>query len=288
MGYPKTTNIHALLIIGLFCTHVAVATNIPKLRARCSDDSLDVVQASERIEWSAKCGHINEDEKYDALFIRENKRRDRPMYPTYANEALTEAWHAPVDRNAPCTVPDGITLVGFCTASCYTPEQELLFPDGFVSIREAKEARLPDIMTLSTSATLNDIQLTSTPVESYTQEATDTWHDILDFRMRSGGELKVTKNHPLIDSTGNVRTADTFKVGQALVQYEYGADAISEIIPFRYFGKVYNVTPKGEELNSQVVVAQGYLNGSAFYQNDGHTFLNQRILRRTIPGHLLK
>jgi hypothetical protein len=39
---------------------------------------------------------------------------------------------------------------------------------------------------------------------------------------------------------------------------------------------------------SQIVVAQGYLSGSAYYQNDGVNYLNRQILRRNIPESLLR
>src|SRR5258708_6055154 len=99
------------------------ATNLPRLRMRCSDDSLDPTQALERVEWATRCNLIPAEDRAEILYTRENQLRPRPMYPTFASPDLSNMWPAPVDRNAPCHIPSGYAAVGFCTSSCYTPEQ---------------------------------------------------------------------------------------------------------------------------------------------------------------------
>ena len=263
--------------------------SLVRLNMRCGEDSLSPAQAEERVEWSTKCNHISADDRNDALFTGEsNKKRPRPMYPLYATADLSAMWKAPVDRNAPCHMPAGHQVMAFCTSSCYTPEQELLFPDGFLAIKKARDLFLPEVLTLDAQSTLNNVRLKATSVASYTEEVRNTWHEILVFKTKRGGELKVTTNHPIVDGEGRVRTADSFKVGDSLVHYESGLDPIESISAIRYFGKVYNITPATEDLKSHIVVTQGYLNGSAYYQNDGANFLNRTILRRTLPEGLLQ
>jgi hypothetical protein len=263
--------------------------SLVRLNMRCSEDSLSTEQSVERVEWATKCNHITADDRSDALFTGSgSKKRERPMYPLFATADLGGMWKAPVDRNAPCTLPPGYQVMAFCTSSCYTPDQVLLFPEGFVPVKKARDLFLPQVVTLDEKSTLNNIRLTTADVASYTEEVRDTWHDILVFKTKGGGELKVTKNHPVIDSEGRVRTADSFAVGESLVHFEQGQDPIVAIEPLRFFGKVYNITPASEKPTSHIVIAEGYLNGSAHYQNDGANFLNRTILRKTIPAGLVQ
>jgi hypothetical protein len=272
---------------GLFAA-LAQAEGIVKFKARCSEDSLSITQAIERVNWAFKCGYITADDMHDALYSgAANAPRPRPEYPLFATADLSNHWAAPVDRNAGCGVPAGYSVQGFCTSSCYTPEQELWFPTGFVPIQQARASVLKQIVTLSPESRQGNLSFQNTPVDSYTMEFKDTWHDIIIFETQTGGELRVTTNHPLVDGEGRVRTADTFRVGDSLVHFESGNDPIVRLTKIKYFGKVYNVTPRAEDLTSQIVVAQGFLSGSAFYQNDGVNYLNRQILRRNLPESII-
>jgi hypothetical protein len=288
-----------IMLVGIFLLAVPKPgyADLVRLNMRCSEDTLEVAQAIERVEWAVKCGHITDDDKSDALFTGGSKPRTRPMYPLFATEDLASMWKAPVDRNAPCTVPPGFKVMAFCTSSCYTPDQVLLFPEGYTSIKVARDLFLPKIVTLDEESSLGKVGLKETDVASYTEEVRNAWHDILVFNTENGGELKVTKNHPIIDQGGKVRAAESFKVGDALMHVDVDgssdsayteADFITSVTPVRYFGKVYNVTPKTDSLKSNIVIAQGFLNGSAHYQNEGANYLNRKILRSTIPARILQ
>ena len=197
-------------------------------------------------------------------------------------------WRAPADRNAPCNVPGGMQVIAFCTASCYTGDQQVLFPEGFVEIQQAKKEILPDVMVLRDASTFDNLKLISYPVESYTEEVRPSWQDILHFKMKSGGSLKVTTNHPIMDESGVVKTADKFKVGESLVHYLHGLDPIQKIEKKGHFGKVYNLAPNTRLPISNVVVAQGYLNGSSYFQNEGEAEQNRLLLRRQLPQNLTR
>ena len=60
---------------------------------------------------------------------------------------------------------------------------------------------------------------------------------------------------------------------------------ISEVEPF--FGKVYNVMPKEYDLKSNIVVVQGFLNGSSRFQNSYIDKLQRQILHDTFDDDLL-
>ena len=60
------------------------------------------------------------------------------------------------------------------------------------------------------------------------------------------------------------------------------ADPIAKIEINKIFGKVYNVKPVTLDYVSNIVVAEGYLNGSVRYQNEFLNTINSLILRRSL------
>ena len=278
--------------IGTLCAVFMVAQaafggSAPIMKSRCNEDNLEPGPARERIEWGAKCGHITSTEREYSLY-EAGQLRPRPLYPLYGTENMAQIWRAPLDRNAPCNVPGGMSVIAFCTASCYTPEQTILFPEGFFEILTAKKQVFPDVMALRDGSTFDNLKLASYPVESYTEEVRPSWQDVLTFTMKSGGNLRVTTNHPVVDQTGVVKRADKFKVGDSLIHYLNGVDPIVSIKKEGYFGKVYNLAPATRLPVSNIIVAQGYLNGSSYFQNEGEALQNRKLLRRTIPENLVQ
>lgn len=60
-------------------------------------------------------------------------------------------------------------------------------------------------------------------------------------------------------------------------------DRIISVSRERWFGKAYNIRPKTTDLLSNILVAQGYLNGSVRFQNEFVEDMNRIILRKNIP-----
>jgi hypothetical protein len=125
-------------------------------------------------------------------------------------------------------------------------------------------------------------------VGSYLADLVDGQMDILEFEMESGGKLRITPDHPLVTEDGYLRAANTFKTGEHLVKADGSLDPIHSITPQTFLGKVYNVQPKTAENVSNVLVAEGYLNGSSRYQNENVMDLNRLILRTTLPEKYFK
>jgi hypothetical protein len=190
-------------------------------------------------------------------------------------------------------VPADIYIAAVCVASCATPEQEILAqadkgakmqPTTFI---ESLTKKYDFVATLHSNSTMSSKVTKSTLVEDWVTELVDSEHLILNFKMRSGGTLRITPNHPLVTAEGKMQLAELFKVGDSLVKLGGVADQILEIKAEAYFGKVYNVFVKSNDLKHNVVVTNGYLNGTAFYQNEGAKNLNRQILRgRIIKGAL--
>jgi hypothetical protein len=95
-------------------------------------------------------------------------------------------------------------------------------------------------------------------------------------------ELRITPNHPLLSNDGNVRQASEFKVGDLLVRADGTSDQIVSIEKEKYFGKVYNLDPNSKSLLGKLILAEGYVNGSSYYQNQELSKLNRILLRENL------
>jgi hypothetical protein len=229
------------------------------------------------------------------------RKKGRALYPTFGttsnindpdNDQLfphptlaTCGLYTDQNGQNPATVPFYVN--GYCESACYTPEQKLLFSDGEVSILDALDARREDLMTLTSDSTLEDVKLQQNRTYSYTKESRDAQHNIYVITTRSGGELRVTHEHPVINGEGRMVQAQTLKVGDALVRVDGSMDPIVDIQKTTHFGKVYNISPVTTDLVSNVLVAQGFLVGSVRFQNDEVEQINRVILYRGMPVELI-
>ena len=283
---------------------------VPEKGTRCTHDSLDPWQAIDRMIWVAKCVHQEGDtdpnwadiKKYSWQSVskllvgfnhsnRSEFLRLRPGYYTFIKQKQDSSgkyladggWIAPLDPDASCQLP-GLVAVADCISSCYTPEQELLFPDGYKPIVEAVEKRFKKIVTLSNDATLDSPTLMENYVESYSEElSADVKNNVIEFELEDGRSIKVTENHPLLNAEGKMLQASEFKQGDSLVDVSGDLIRINKLSSSLYTGKVYNVKPVSKfkdgdlVLNSQIVVVNGILSGSSYFQNDGYKYLNDAI-----------
>jgi hypothetical protein len=278
---------------------------------RCNHDSLSVSQAQGRYAWMQKCRSqipvIDEFlTQFDDVSVNRNVKggkqkssltSGRLLYPTFMNRAYNpeKAWIAPTMVSAACSAPAEVYVAAVCVASCATPEQEIIAQakakaNGSLSkmtFIEAFTSQAGFVGTLKSNSTMSSKELQKTKVDNWVTEIVDSEHQILNFKMASGGTLRITTNHPLVTDAGQMQMANDFKVGDNLVKLGGVADKIASITPEIYFGKVYNVFVKSSDLKHNVVVTNGYLNGTAFYQNEGAKNLNRQILRgRIIKGAL--
>lgn len=231
----------------------------------------------------------------------DTRKRIRPLYPTFgttadlADASNVQLWPSadPNDCNlykasgGVATVSTTYYVNGYCEASCYTPDQEVLFDGGYVSILEAVQARRDGVVTLSPDSTLDNVKLQKNRTYSYTAETRDTKHNIYVVTTQSGGQLRVTDEHPVINGEGRMVQAKTLKVGQELVRADGTLDPIVGIEKTEHFGKVYNLSPATESLVSNVLVAQGFLVGSSRFQNDDVGYMNRVILHNQVPNAVI-
>ncbi len=263
---------------------------------RCSHDSLSNRRAKGRYEWMKKCQNevpaIKEflknmdNSKYDGYGIHSS---DRLLYPTFMTVGKKQKpWIAPTSKSAECEAPSEVYVAAVCVSSCSTPEQQILAQAEsekdlkYMSFIEALTQQAPKVATLHSASSMSSKTVIRSKVDNWVTELVDEEHQILVFRMKSGGQLKVTLNHPMLSQEGVMKLASDFRVGDSLVLLGGELDPILSIEQTVHHGKVYNLFVKSSDLKHNVVVINGYLNGTAFYQNEGARHLNRALFRQQL------
>jgi hypothetical protein len=228
-------------------------------------------------------------------------QRPRPLYPTFEDTPVvgsgTQLFPHPTfadcnlytDRTGSVAARwAGSFFVGaYCESSCYAPDQRLRFSSGDVNIVDAMKARRDDLVTLSPEATLDDVTLQTAKVFSYTSEIRDSEHVIYKITTASGGSLSVTNEHPVVTGEGRLVKAEKLSPGDELLKADGSPDAITRVEKTTHFGKVYNIKPAATDHVANILIAQGFLVGSARFQNDDVDYMNRVLLFRGIPDELM-
>jgi len=270
-----------------------------------SGDSADVNGAYTRYQWRTGVCTTSTDANGFQKWTEPNSLwLPRPNYPTFGNNAIidvaTQLYPNPNYALHDCnmytdqagtvranTAVTGLFVSGYCTASCYTPDQEVSFSTGKVNILDAMNKLRNDVTTLSSDSTLQDIQLKTDGVASYTRELRDSTHQIFVIRTKSGGELKVTGNHPVLEGTGRIVEAQSLKVGHNLLKPDGSKDPIVSVTQTIHTGKVYNLKPTSTNRVSNILIAQGFLVGSSRFQNEDVDYMNRIIIGRGFPKDVI-
>jgi hypothetical protein len=228
----------------------------------------------------------------------------KPLYPTFGTNAdiskSTQLFPNPNYARGDCrlftdkaatnvadTNLSGFFVNGYCTANCYTPDQKIAFARGEETILDAVTALRTGVTTLAPTSTLERIQLKTDDVAAYTRDLHDGTSVIIEIRTASGGELRVTDKHPVLEGTGRIMEARSLKVGNKLIKADGSLDRIVSVVKSSYFGKVYNLKPKSANRVSNLLIAQGFLVGSSRYQSEDVDYLNRIVLGRSIPAHVI-
>ena len=259
------------------------------LMQRCEQDSLDVASARARGDWAIKCSYIPASKRI--LMDSWNDGTDmagRPLYPIFVNADKSAVWKAPVDVNAECNRPSEFPNVMYCTSSCYTPEQLVLFEDGYSDILSATKTKKTGLITLTESSIFGNFEFQSQSVDHYSESLQDGDHLIYSIATKSGGSLRVTPNHPLLRAYGQIVDAETLKAGESLVRADGSSDEIVKIAKSKYHGRVYNVAPQSRDRVSNLIVAQGFVSGSNRYQNWILDDLNRQVMRSNLDASLFQ
>ena len=277
---------------------------------RCNNDSLSPSKAHGRLNWMNMCAAEQpkiqnffditadyEDAPQNSYTVNNDQIVGRPTYVTFRNEDGS-VWVAPApgttnwrnksagNSNADglsCEIPASADIVGICLSSCVTPNQIIASGNGAaLPIKRAYDSILGNVQTLAPFSTILRPILMSTPVKQFITEVDDSEHDIMIFTMASGNSIEYTPNHPVVTADGNLKDAENFVIGQSFVKKDGNLDEIVKIENIKYFGKVYNVYMQSSVLERNVVVINDYLTGSAYFQNEGHDFVDRQVLRSSL------
>lgn len=293
----------------------ALASRPGTIITRCTGpDMLKVKsEAIGRLEWAKKCKLITRKMFNDAAYSFDLQPDgssiatplDLPYYPTFGDGNESD-WpsrpasgygdpaknEAPINESAPCPAGNNaqFQVIGWCeTAGCYRYDQKVLFNGEEVAIAQAQEENLRHVSTLSSEATLDNLSYDLSEVDYYTSSRTESIEHMRKFKTESGRQLTVTVDHPLVDKNGYIRTAEKFSVGDHLILENGERDQIKSIEDYEMLGKVYNLAPKQRgargtfgNLSTQVIVSQGFLNGSVRFQNGYKDFLDRMVVRTSI------
>jgi hypothetical protein len=306
----KERIVKSLIVLMMFAFALEAQALIEDRRCNEWGDSLNLgKQVIARYEWAIHC-ETDEDKTADIDIaykegIADKKGRVSPGYPSYGKREFegkqfkyvnSDKWFAPprTKDGGHCFRPGGYKIVFYCAAGCYTPEQKILVPGAEIELGDAFHANVTDVETLSPDSSLDRIQLKTNRVFKYTTDAVPGKQEILEFRMASGGSLKVTPNHPLVTGDGKVVAASELEEGQSLIRVEGIADPrlefdiIESIVPYSFYGSVYNLSINSINDKENIVIVQRYLNGSLKYQNEWIDHLNRKLLRKVVALDILK
>lgn len=125
-------------------------------------------------------------------------------------------------------------------------------------------------------------------IDYFTADTKSYKQPIITFETESGGSITVTEEHFLVTGNGDVTKAKKIKSGMSLVSESGQLDKIVKVIPNKNFvGKAYNLAPVSYQNNDNIVVADGYLNGSVKYQEGLIRNVDRKIMRNLVPLDLL-
>jgi len=227
--------------------------------------------------------------------------RPRPLYPTFENTPVVGSGTQlfPHPTGADCNLytdhsgsaaarwNNSFFVGAYCESSCYTPDMELRFSKGDVNIVDAMKAKRDDLITLTPDATLDDLAMQTSKVFSYTTEIRDAENLIYKLTTASGGSLSVTNEHPIVTSEGRLVKAEKLHVGDELLKADGTPDPITGVEKTTLFGKVYNIKPASSVPVANILIAQGFLVGSARFQNDDIGYMNRVLLFRAVPEEIM-
>ncbi len=319
MVFQCISGVRNLVFFSVFIfSEITLATPINNSRCASWGDSLEQgEQVGIRYEYAKRCeANLQLQKEIDKVFEDgishdgiASPTKGYPIYGRFSPNSPQDRdpwknpsnWFAPKDQsraNEGCNSrvrddglkPAGYKIFAFCASGCYTPEQAILVDpvsNQTMSAVEVYNSKHPQVASVDPSSTLGQVRLKTSLLNHFITDLKETDQTILHFKTLSGGELRVTENHPLVNDSGEMLSADRFLVGNGLVKADGSIDPIVEIVKESYYGKVYNFDSEAEADADRIFVAQGFLNGSLHFQNESVKRINRMILRTNIAEDLI-
>ncbi len=230
------------------------------LDERCRFDQLQSRSlATERNQWSRKCGYIKSDAMLEAM-------NSEGTYLVFSNGRLGGGGgnlNVPADKQAACI--SGLIKQGFCFAGCYTPGQRLTFINADEEISAAYHAKRELISALAVDTKPATLSFSEQKISSFI--AGETSEEVLTITSEGRHQLTVTLEHPLVLAAGTIIKARDVALGDYLLTAEGEAAAVVSIVREHFTGKVWNVRPASHNKLENILIAEGLLSGSQRFQS---------------------
>lgn len=278
-------------------------------------EGLTIEQAKGRNQWSSKCISKEVDREWNketqnreriqsfiamnsiigagASYTDVTSQQNRPYYGIFGKyngiglePSNPEQYSGAILGEDNCDIPENYTLVGVCLSSCYSGDQKLAFAEGSEAIQSAMENNLTEIITLDPLSTKNNLIYKTTKLKYFIKNIKTGLHEMARIKTRSGKEILVTTNHPLLLFSGKLIEAKDLSIGMSLINSDGEEDTIVNLRTEGLYGMVYNVDVDSNDPLENIVVAEGLLNGAVYFQNEGKRLMDRSLFRLNLSNEL--
>lgn len=246
--------LNKVVLIMVLLLRLYVANAAPSHWERChNEDQLIENQARGRIQWARSCGFIDDYE--EEVFLRLRR------YPSFVGE--NGRFDAPTSSNSSCGGWNKHYLL--CLWGCFPGDQKILFSNKYVPIALASEGE-ETITSWDGQEDGGRFSFVELEIEAFISGFIDD--EILEIMTEHGFQVKVTKDHPMVNGKGFVVRAGDLNEGDTLLSEEGLPSKILSIVSRPFKGMVYNVQPQSKFRRNNIHVAEGVLVGSNRFQNE--------------------
>ena len=142
----------------------------------------------------------------------------------------------------------------------------VLFSDEYKTLKNASDELRPVLKTVVSYNTESKI-INWGKTDELEFISGDHNEEIYTIRVENGRRLEVTATHPMVRENGTVDRADNINPNDVLLTTE-GPSKVIAIDKSLYTGKVWNIQSNDTNVSSNILVAEGFLTGSARFQNE--------------------
>lgn len=273
------------VLLVTYCGHVHTQSNADVIQ-RCKADTLTFFEALGRNDWSLRCGYISSRTFDYYVFDDVGNMRHRALYDTYYRPGKLSDWFsAPRQRMANCE-RHGYTASHVCTSGNAFMSAPLLFAPGELAVYDAYTQQVQQLIVVEDSATLDNLHYREQTVTLQSEKSSVEQINIVTLHTQRGKSLTVTQDHPLLLSTGILKSARYLSVQDTLID-QYGeldrivSKTTSQVSAQLYDTQINTVNAQATKLD-QIVVTQGFLSG--YLVSNGVQKMGKRLsLRDKIP-----
>ena len=142
------------------------------------------------------------------------------------------------------------------------------------------------VIALAEGSSLDDFKFSSESIGKWITDRVPVEQDMVEVKTASGITLHITPDHPLLADDGRIVGAGSLINGTKLMHMEGFADEVISIRPYTYFGKVYNLDTKRDDMAGKMILANGIVSGTHHFQDAGQKLMDKVVLWKNINNSL--